>query len=58
MFSKLFCPSAPEARKPAAHGETAGLAAKINQAPAGAAGNSQQKISDFENIPNSPAVFS
>jgi hypothetical protein len=37
-----FAVSAPEARKPVAHGETVGLAIKTNQAPAGAAENQRK----------------
>jgi hypothetical protein len=37
--------SAPEARKPVAHGETVGLAVKTNQAPPGATENRRYNIS-------------
>jgi hypothetical protein len=37
--------SAPEARKPVAHGETVGLAVKTNQAPTGATENRRYNVS-------------
>jgi hypothetical protein len=44
-FENQVAVLAPEARKTVAHGETAGLAVKTNQAPAGAAENWRHNVS-------------